>query len=89
MQGDRNGQETRESLQQKLLDELFKNARRTRSDLRPSAKIADWKVPLAAATKARTTVTNRWLPKELHMGSLYEVSRQVAAFQRTTTIYKT
>jgi hypothetical protein len=42
-----------------------------------------------AAMKAKTTVTNRWLSEALHMGSLHEVSRQVAALRRQTTIYKT
>lgn len=62
---DRNAQETRESLEQKLLDGLPNKARR--SDLRRSAKVVDWRVTLAAAMKARTTVTNLWLAKELHM----------------------
>ncbi len=87
--GGRDAQQAGEALQQKLLDQLLKKARRTRSDLRRSAKMAYWKVALAAAMKARTTVTNRWLAEELQMGSLHEVSRQVAALQRQTTIYKT
>jgi REP element-mobilizing transposase RayT len=88
-QGDRDAQQAGEVLQQKLLDQLLKKARRTRSDLHQSAKMADWKVALAAAMKARTTVTNRWLAEQLHMGSLHEVSRRVAAFQCKTTNYKT
>jgi hypothetical protein len=31
----------------------------------------------------------RWLPEELHMGSLHEVSRRVAASLRKTTDHKT
>jgi hypothetical protein len=37
---------------------------------------------VAAALKAQTTVTNRWLGSTLHMGSLYEVSRKVTAWMR-------
>jgi hypothetical protein len=37
---------------------------------------------VAAVLKARTTVTNRWLGRALHMGNLYEVSRKVAAWTR-------
>jgi REP element-mobilizing transposase RayT len=88
-QGDRDAQQVREALQQKLLDELLRKARRRRSELCRGAKMTDWKVALAAAMKARTTVTNRWLAEELHMGSLHEVSRRVAALQRKNTIYKT
>ena len=68
---------------------MLREAKRTRKDLGRSAKMADWKVALAAAMKAKTTVTNRWLEEELHMGSLHEVSRRVAASLRKTTNYKT
>jgi REP element-mobilizing transposase RayT len=87
--GDRDAQEAREGLRQALLDQLLREAKRTRNDLGRSAKMADWKVALAAAMKAKTTVTNRWLAEELHMGSLHEVSRRVAASLRKTTNYKT
>jgi hypothetical protein len=56
-----------ERMRRRYDPELFKNARRTRSDLRRSAKMADWKGALAVAMKARTAVTNRWLAKELHI----------------------
>ena len=88
-QGDRDAQQAGEALQQRLLDQLLKKARRTRSELHQSAKMADWKVALAAAMKARTTASNRWLAEQLHMGSLHEVSRRVSALQRKTTNYKT
>ncbi len=87
-QGDRDAQQAGEALQQRLLDQLLKKARRTRSELHQSAKMADWKVALAAAMKARTTASNRWLAEQLHMGSLHEVSRRVSALQRKTTNYK-
>ncbi len=35
---------------------------------------------LAAALKARTVATNRWLSEHLHMGKLHEVSRKVTAW---------
>ena len=53
-----------------------------RSDLATSGKSADWKIAIAAALKARTTVTNRWLATTLHLGNLYEVSRKVAVWMR-------
>ncbi len=88
-QGDRDAQQAGEALQQRLLDQLLKKARRTQSELHQSAKMADWKVALAAAMKARTTASNRWLAEQLHMGSLHEVSRRVSALQHKTTNYKT
>jgi len=53
-----------------------------RSDLATSGKSADWKIAIAAALEARTTVTNRWLATTLHLGNLYEVSRKVAVWMR-------
>jgi putative transposase len=86
--GDHDAEEAREAVRQEALDALLKPARRTRKDLDASAKFVDWKVSLAVALKAKTTVTNRWLSEHLHMGSMHEVSRQVAARQRATTNYK-
>jgi REP element-mobilizing transposase RayT len=83
-------QETREALWQEELDRLLAKLGRTGADLEPERKSANWKVALAAALKARTTVTNRWLGERLHMGGLHEVSRQVSAWQREpdTTLQK-
>jgi len=43
---------------------------------------APWKTLVAAAMKSKTTVTNRWLAEQLHMGSLHEVSRRINAWYR-------
>lgn len=64
------------------LETILRRLRRTREELRAAAKSADWKLAVAAALKSRTTVTNRWLGKNLHMGGLYQVSRNVAAWNR-------
>jgi hypothetical protein len=45
-------------------------------------KSSRWKAALAAAMKARTTATNRWLGAALNMRGLHEVSRQVGAWNR-------
>jgi hypothetical protein len=38
------------------------------------------KLAIAAAMKARITVTNRWLAANVAMGNLHEVSRKVQAW---------
>ncbi|MBL9215932.1 MAG: hypothetical protein JNG83_10695 [Opitutaceae bacterium] len=43
---------------------------------------ADSKLAPAAALKARTTVTNRWLAKTLRMGNPREVNRKVGTWSR-------
>ncbi len=53
--------------------------RRSCDDLQSGGKSADWKLQLAAALKARTTVTNRWLGTHLHLGARDEVSRKLNA----------
>jgi len=37
---------------------------------------------LTPSDRARSTVTNRWLGKALHMGGLHTVSRLVSAWQK-------
>ena len=86
--GDRQGEKVREAVRQERLDRLLKEVKQTRKGLEKGAKMAAWKVVVAAAMKASTTATNRWLAEHLHMGSLHEVSRRVAALQRETTIHK-
>lgn len=71
-----------EALWQDELDALLRTLRRKATDLATTGKSEPWKLALAAALKARTTVTNRWLAKTLHMGNLHEVSRKVAAWLR-------
>jgi hypothetical protein len=53
-------------------------------ELAVSGKSVDWKLAIASALKALTTVTNRWLAENLHMGNLHEVSwNPVHAIQET------
>jgi REP element-mobilizing transposase RayT len=55
---------------------------RTTRDVKREGKSVAWKLAVAAAMKARTTVTNRWLAEHLEMGNMYEVSRKVAHWLR-------
>jgi len=72
----------REAVWQEELSGLLRRLRRKPVDLAAAGKSADWKLALAAAMKARTTATNRWLAGTLHLGNLYEVSRKVSAWMR-------
>ena len=47
-----------------------------------SGKSAGWKLAPAAALKARSKATNRWLSTAAHFGNLHEVSRKVSASAR-------
>ena len=73
---------TQEALWQEALTEQLGKLGRTTAELAATGKSAEWKLALAAALKARTTATNRWLGAALHLGSLHEVSRKVAAWTR-------
>jgi REP element-mobilizing transposase RayT len=75
-------QETREGLWQQELAALLSQLGRTPAELAQARKSAAWKTALAAALKARTTATNRWLGENLNMGGLHEVSRRVSAWHR-------
>lgn len=48
----------------------------------PPPQSAASKPALAAALKARTTVTNRWLAETLRMGNPHEVNRKVGTWSR-------
>jgi hypothetical protein len=72
----------REEIWEDLLIELLHRLGHRSSDLPVAARSADWKLAVAAALKARTTVTNRWLGERLVMGSRFEVSRNVAKWAR-------
>jgi len=72
----------REAIRQDTLLILLRKLRRAEAELASAGKSADWKLALAAALKERTTVTNRWLATNLHMGNLHEVSRKVSAWAR-------
>lgn len=74
--------EAQEQAHQELLDQLLHRLGQTRRSMAAAGKFESWKVALAAAMKARTTVTNRWLSNNLAMGSLHEVSRQVSNWKR-------
>lgn len=52
------------------------------SELHVTGKSEAWKLAIAATLKDRTTVTNRWLASNMHMGNLHEVSRKVTAWAR-------
>ncbi len=45
-------------------------------------KNADWKVALGAWMKSRTSVTNRWLAENLHMGHPQNVSKNIRAHEK-------
>lgn len=62
--------ETREALWQEALTSLLRQLRRLPADPVKQTKSARWKVAVAAAMKARTTATNRWLGAALNMGGL-------------------
>lgn len=74
--------QAQEALWEDELAALLKRLRRTKDDLVRERKSAPWKAALAAAMKARTTATNRWLGEHLHMGGLHEVSRLAGTWQR-------
>lgn len=80
--GDDEAAGAREAAWRETMQEMLGKLGRNRRDLRRDGKFADWKVAVAAAMKQRSTVTNRWLSENLAMGSLHEVSRQVAAWSR-------
>ena len=71
-----------EAVWQETLEKLLRTLSRTADELKAAGKSAGWKLALAAALKARTTATNRWLGTALKLGNLHEVSRKVAAWTR-------
>jgi putative transposase len=75
----------REAIWQDELTEALRKIDRKACELAATGKSVEWKIALAAALKARTTVTNRWLATHLALGSRYEVGRKVAAWLRQPT----
>ena len=65
---------------------MLRRLRRSAPELPTSGKSVEWKVALAAALKMRTTVTNRWLSENLHLGNRHEIGRKVAAWRRAPNI---
>jgi len=53
---------------QKELRALLRTKKKTDALIATDRKSAAWKVEVAAATKRRTTVTNRWLSEALLRG---------------------
>ena len=72
----------REEIWSETLAGLLRKLKRDPASLAQEGKSVPWKLALAAALKARTTVTNRWLGQNLHMGNLHEVSRKVSAWAK-------
>jgi putative transposase len=55
---------------------------KTLADTSHTKKSEPWKLAVAAAMKATTIATNRWLAAHLHLGALHEASRNVSAWQQ-------
>jgi len=64
------------------LEELLKAIRKNRQDLTDDWKGADWKVALAHTLRQRTTATNAWIARELHMGAASSVSQYLSLRRR-------
>lgn len=67
-----------EMLLEKGLASLGKDAASIATDL----KSAKWKIMLAALLKQKTSATNVWITRQLHMGTPDAVSRYVSEFRR-------
>lgn len=72
----------REAVWQDECNRLLERLGHTSKDVATEGKSVGWKLAVAAAMKARTTVSNRWLAEQLKMGNMYEVSRKVAQWSR-------
>ncbi len=73
---------TQAAVWQEMLASLLAQLGRTADELASAGKSAEWKLALAAALKAQTTVTNYWLGETLYLGNLHEVSREVEEWTR-------
>lgn len=67
---------------EEALSQLLKQVGKQNSDLAKEGKSVGWKVVVAAAMRQKTTVTNRWLGENLHLGNMYEVSRKISQWLR-------
>jgi hypothetical protein len=72
----------KEASWEEALRAALRRARRAHDDLRNGTKSAAWKLRLAAELRRTTTVTNRWLGVQLHLGARDEVSRKLSAWLR-------
>jgi hypothetical protein len=77
------GEENAEILLQEGLARLGKCEQDLSSDL----KLATWKVVLASWIKLQCRVGNRWFSDNLHMGSIYGISKAVSAELREPAKY--
>lgn len=73
-------QNLRKAILEDVLTEMLGKLNKQRGDLLREGKSVPWKLALAAAMKAKTVATNRWLGEQLHMGNMHEVSRKVSAW---------
>jgi len=80
--GDDGLAEAKEEALQDLMSQMLKKIGVTKTQVAVEGKFVGWKLAAAATMKSRTTVTNAWLRKNLAMGSTFEISRQVAAWNR-------
>jgi hypothetical protein len=74
--------ELKHAMLEDVLTRLLARLNKQRGDLRREGKSVPWKLALAAAMKAQTVATNRWLGEHLHMGNMHEVSRKVSAWAK-------
>ncbi len=80
--GDQENRDLAEALRQECLTKALRQVGKQRVDLVRDGKSAPWKVAVAAIMKRRTTVTNRWLSEQMHLGNMHEVSRKVSGWER-------
>ena len=80
--GDDVSADLKEAVRREELEKLLKTVGKSASHIESEGKSVAWKLAVAAAMKARTEVTNRWLAENLAMGNRYEVSRKVHAWNR-------
>ena len=68
-----------------VLAEVLNRAQRTEAELRIAPKSAPWKLAVAAQVRSRTTATNQWLSRHLHLGAPREAGRNLAAWMRRSS----
>ena len=80
--GNRDEDDLRQQLFDETLTQLLQKVGKRKSDLAEEGKSVSWKVAVGAAMKQKTTVTNRWLGENLHLGNMHEVSRKISRWLR-------
>lgn len=71
------------------LDRHLTRARKSRMDAAKDWKGAAWKIVIAAEMRRQTSVSNRWLAENLHMGAASSVSQYVSEYRRKDKNYNT